>query len=113
MLSLATGATAVYPIDLVKTRLQNQRGSLAGEVMYRNSFDCFVKVVRGEGFLGLYRGKHEGGGATGGKEGLQGKGGATGEREGLQGEREGLQGKGGVTGEKEGLQGEREGLLGG
>lgn len=40
----ATGATAVYPIDLVKTRLQNQRGSLAGEIMYRNSFDCFRKV---------------------------------------------------------------------
>ena len=53
---VATGATAVYPIDLVKTRLQNQRGSLAGEIMYKNSFDCFRKVVRGEGFFGLYRG---------------------------------------------------------
>ena len=51
-----TGASAVYPIDLVKTRLQNQRGSLAGEIMYKNSFDCFVKVLRHEGFLGLYRG---------------------------------------------------------
>ena len=36
----ATGATAVYPIDLVKTRMQNQRtGSYIGELMYRNSFD--------------------------------------------------------------------------
>ena len=51
-----TGATTVYPIDLVKTRLQNQRGSLAGEIMYNNSIDCFVKVVRHEGLLGLYRG---------------------------------------------------------
>ncbi|XP_076820244.1 electrogenic aspartate/glutamate antiporter SLC25A12, mitochondrial-like [Clavelina lepadiformis] len=52
------GATAVYPIDLVKTRLQNQRssGSYVGELMYRNSFDCFFKVLRHEGFLGLYRG---------------------------------------------------------
>jgi hypothetical protein len=50
------GATAVYPIDLVKTRMQNQRGSLAGEIMYKNSIDCFVKVVRHEGVLGLYRG---------------------------------------------------------
>ncbi|KAI6659138.1 Calcium-binding mitochondrial carrier protein Aralar1 isoform X1 [Oopsacas minuta] len=50
------GATAVYPIDLVKTRLQNQRGSLAGEIMYKNSVDCFIKVVRHEGILGLYRG---------------------------------------------------------
>ena len=53
----ATGATVVYPIDLVKTRMQNQRGSLPGEIMYRNSLDCFVKVVRNEGLLGLYRGK--------------------------------------------------------
>lgn len=53
----AVGATAVYPIDLVKTRLQNQRtGSLVGELMYRNSFDCLKKVIRHEGFFGLYRG---------------------------------------------------------
>jgi len=53
----ATGATAVYPIDLVKTRMQNQRtGSYIGELMYRNSFDCFKKVVRHEGVTGLYRG---------------------------------------------------------
>lgn len=53
----ATGATAVYPIDLVKTRMQNQRtGSFIGELMYRNSFDCFKKVIRHEGVLGLYRG---------------------------------------------------------
>lgn len=45
MFSLAVGATAVYPIDLVKTRMQNQRaGSLVGELMYRNSFDCCKKV---------------------------------------------------------------------
>lgn len=53
----AAGATAVYPIDLVKTRMQNQRtGSFIGEVAYRNSWDCFKKVVRHEGVLGLYRG---------------------------------------------------------
>ncbi|XP_012229804.1 calcium-binding mitochondrial carrier protein Aralar1 isoform X4 [Linepithema humile] len=53
----AVGATAVYPIDLVKTRMQNQRtGSFIGELMYRNSFDCCKKVIRHEGFFGLYRG---------------------------------------------------------
>ncbi|KAL1505732.1 hypothetical protein ABEB36_005228 [Hypothenemus hampei] len=53
----AVGATAVYPIDLVKTRMQNQRtGSFIGELMYRNSFDCFKKVIRHEGIFGLYRG---------------------------------------------------------
>uniref|UniRef100_A0A4W4HCW3 EF-hand domain-containing protein n=1 Tax=Electrophorus electricus TaxID=8005 RepID=A0A4W4HCW3_ELEEL len=55
----AVGATAVYPIDLVKTRMQNQRssGSFIGELMYKNSFDCFKKVLRYEGFFGLYRGQ--------------------------------------------------------
>lgn len=53
----AVGATAVYPIDLVKTRMQNQRaGSFIGELMYRNSIDCFKKVIRHEGVFGLYRG---------------------------------------------------------
>ncbi|XP_059366250.1 electrogenic aspartate/glutamate antiporter SLC25A13, mitochondrial isoform X2 [Carassius carassius] len=54
----AMGATAVYPIDLVKTRMQNQRssGSFVDELMYKNSIDCFKKVVRYEGFFGLYRG---------------------------------------------------------
>jgi len=43
--TIAVGATVVYPIDLVKTRMQNQRaGSYIGEVAYRNSFDCFKKV---------------------------------------------------------------------
>lgn len=51
------GATVVYPIDLVKTRMQNQRtGAMVGELMYKNSFDCFKKVIRHEGVLGLYRG---------------------------------------------------------
>ncbi|KAF7998556.1 hypothetical protein HCN44_010964 [Aphidius gifuensis] len=53
----AVGATVVYPIDLVKTRMQNQRtGSFIGELMYKNSFDCCKKVLRHEGFSGLYRG---------------------------------------------------------
>ncbi|KAG9509229.1 Calcium-binding mitochondrial carrier protein Aralar1 [Fragariocoptes setiger] len=53
----AAGATVVYPIDLVKTRMQNQRtGSYVGELMYRNSWDCAKKVIRYEGAQGLYRG---------------------------------------------------------
>ncbi|CAF1421363.1 unnamed protein product [Adineta steineri] len=53
----AVGATAVYPIDLVKTRMQNQRStSIVGERLYRNSIDCFKKVIRYEGVFGLYRG---------------------------------------------------------
>lgn len=56
MIFTATGATAVYPIDLVKTRMQNQRTTMVGEIMYKNSWDCFKKVLRFEGFGGLYRG---------------------------------------------------------
>ncbi|XP_066431956.1 electrogenic aspartate/glutamate antiporter SLC25A12, mitochondrial [Eleutherodactylus coqui] len=52
----AVGATAVYPIDLVKTRMQNQRSSFVEELVYKNSFDCAKKVIRYEGFFGLYRG---------------------------------------------------------
>ncbi|KAJ1664344.1 mitochondrial aspartate-glutamate transporter agc1 [Coemansia sp. RSA 1813] len=50
------GAAVVYPIDLVKTRMQNQRVAVVGEMLYKNSIDCFRKVVRNEGILGLYRG---------------------------------------------------------
>ena len=52
----AFGATVVYPIDLVKTRMQNQRSSVVGQLMYHNSIDCFKKVIRNEGGRGLYRG---------------------------------------------------------
>lgn len=52
----AFGATAVYPIDLVKTRMQNQRGSSQLDKKYKNSIDCFMKVLRNEGFLKLYKG---------------------------------------------------------
>lgn len=51
------GATVVYPIDLVKTRMQNQRSSTPGQqTLYKNSWDCFKKVVSREGFKGLYSG---------------------------------------------------------
>ncbi|KZS93297.1 mitochondrial inner membrane protein [Sistotremastrum niveocremeum HHB9708] len=52
----AFGATIVYPIDLVKTRMQNQRSSVVGQLLYKNSLDCVKKVFRNEGFTGFYRG---------------------------------------------------------
>ncbi|KAI1180786.1 mitochondrial carrier domain-containing protein [Nemania sp. FL0916] len=52
----AFGAFMVYPIDLVKTRMQNQRGADPGQRLYKNSIDCFRKVVANEGFRGLYSG---------------------------------------------------------
>ena len=52
----AFGAFMVYPIDLVKTRMQNQRGARVGQMMYNNSIDCARKIIQKEGFLGLYAG---------------------------------------------------------
>ncbi|KAK9464692.1 mitochondrial carrier domain-containing protein [Lipomyces arxii] len=52
----AFGATIVYPIDLVKTRMQNQRAKVPGQLLYKNSLDCFRKVIQREGFKGLYSG---------------------------------------------------------
>lgn len=51
----AFGAFMVYPIDLVKTRMQNQR-STAGHMLYKNSLDCARKVFLNEGFKGFYSG---------------------------------------------------------
>ncbi|CCH62214.1 hypothetical protein TBLA_0G02760 [Henningerozyma blattae CBS 6284] len=46
------GATFVYPIDLIKTRLQAQRDLSK----YKNSFDCLIKILKVEGPKGLYSG---------------------------------------------------------
>ena len=50
------GAAFVYPIDLSKTRMQNQRIVEGVEPLYKNTIDCAMKVVRHEGIIGLYRG---------------------------------------------------------
>uniref|UniRef100_T1IYK8 Uncharacterized protein n=1 Tax=Strigamia maritima TaxID=126957 RepID=T1IYK8_STRMM len=57
------GAIASNPLDVIKTRLMNQRRlktSLVNEakmpVIYKSSFDCLLQTVRNEGFLALYKG---------------------------------------------------------
>ncbi|VDD74307.1 unnamed protein product [Mesocestoides corti] len=56
------GAAVVYPIDLVKTRMQNQRtllskqGNPKVQPVYSSGFDCFCKVLRFEGARKLYCG---------------------------------------------------------
>ncbi|KAI9168520.1 mitochondrial aspartate-glutamate transporter agc1 [Blastocladiella emersonii ATCC 22665] len=52
----AVGAFSIYPIDLVKTRMQNQRSAVPGELLYKNSVHCFKTVFRTEGVRGLYSG---------------------------------------------------------
>ncbi|XP_049339802.1 mitochondrial glutamate carrier 1 [Astyanax mexicanus] len=46
------GVTCVFPIDLAKTRLQNQQGAR----VYSGMLDCLIKTVRAEGYFGMYRG---------------------------------------------------------
>uniref|UniRef100_A0AAY4CA76 Mitochondrial glutamate carrier 2 n=1 Tax=Denticeps clupeoides TaxID=299321 RepID=A0AAY4CA76_9TELE len=46
------GVTCVFPIDLAKTRLQNQQGAR----VYSGMLDCLAKTIRAEGYFGMYRG---------------------------------------------------------
>jgi len=50
------GVSCVFPLDLVKTRLQNQQVGPNGEKMYKSMFDCFKKTYRAERYFGMYRG---------------------------------------------------------
>lgn len=50
------GVTCVFPLDLVKTRLQNQQIGPNGERMYSSMVDAFRKIYKAEGYFGMYRG---------------------------------------------------------
>ncbi|XP_033214379.1 mitochondrial glutamate carrier 1-like isoform X1 [Belonocnema kinseyi] len=50
------GVSVVFPLDLVKTRLQNQVIGPKGEKMYSSMFDCFKKTYAAEGYFGMYKG---------------------------------------------------------
>lgn len=36
--------------------MQNQRSTVVGQLLYKNSIDCAQKVLRNEGLKGFYRG---------------------------------------------------------
>ena len=58
-LSGLLGAGTVYPLDVIKTRMMNQRQSketLSRRHAYRDTIDCVSKTLRYEGIPGLYRG---------------------------------------------------------
>ncbi|KAI9292412.1 mitochondrial carrier [Neoconidiobolus thromboides FSU 785] len=50
-----TGTLIIFPIDMVKTRLQNQK-KVDGKYPHNGGVDCFRKIVSKEGAKGLYRG---------------------------------------------------------
>lgn len=51
-------ALTTSPVDVIKTRIMNQKshGVAHHERVYKNAFDCFLKTLRSEGPLGLYKG---------------------------------------------------------
>ncbi|XP_020895834.1 mitochondrial substrate carrier family protein ucpB isoform X2 [Exaiptasia diaphana] len=52
---VAAGATS--PVDVVKTRIMNQATDSKGRPkIYSGITDCFIKIIKNEGFLGLYKG---------------------------------------------------------
>uniref|UniRef100_A0A4W5LGE9 Uncharacterized protein n=1 Tax=Hucho hucho TaxID=62062 RepID=A0A4W5LGE9_9TELE len=47
------GVTCVFPIDLAKTRLQNQQN---GSRLYISMYsDCLIKTILSEGYFGMYK----------------------------------------------------------
>lgn len=46
----------MYPLDVVKTRMQLQVAGPDGTVAYKSMVDCLSKIVKQEGFSRLYRG---------------------------------------------------------
>lgn len=51
----AISATVVYPINLLRTRLQAQ-GTVLHKPTYTGIIDVTVKTIQGEGFRGLFKG---------------------------------------------------------
>ncbi|XBW38754.1 hypothetical protein QEN19_004340 [Hanseniaspora menglaensis] len=54
-ISGSIGASIVYPVNLLRTRLQAQ-GTFAHPHRYNGFFDCCSKTVKREGLKGLYKG---------------------------------------------------------
>jgi solute carrier family 25 phosphate transporter 23/24/25/41 len=53
--SSSFGATAVYPLNLLRTRMQSQ-GTAIHPPTYTGWRDCLKKTIKKEGVRGLYRG---------------------------------------------------------
>ncbi|PHH80603.1 hypothetical protein CDD82_1645 [Ophiocordyceps australis] len=55
-LRLSPQILVMYPLDVVKTRVQLQTGRGTGAESYNGMLDCFRKIIKNEGFSRLYRG---------------------------------------------------------
>ncbi|NXE29421.1 UCP5 protein, partial [Ardeotis kori] len=50
------GAIASNPVDVVRTRMMNQRAIVGSTELYRGTLDGLVKTWKSEGFFALYKG---------------------------------------------------------
>lgn len=49
------GAVCVYPIDVIKTRMQNNKLGM-NNLQYKNGIDCLLKIIKYEGYKTFYKG---------------------------------------------------------
>jgi len=56
MIAAAVASLVSNPIDVAKTRLQSMTPGPDGNFPYKGLLDCFIKTVRSEGPIGLYKG---------------------------------------------------------
>ncbi|XP_027744692.1 kidney mitochondrial carrier protein 1 isoform X3 [Empidonax traillii] len=50
------GALASNPVDVVRTRMMNQRSQHGGHSNYKGTLDCLLQTWKNEGFFALYKG---------------------------------------------------------
>ena len=49
-------AIVTSPVDVVKTRVMNEKISVKQTPVYTSSYSCFLKIYSSEGILGFYKG---------------------------------------------------------
>lgn len=45
-----------YPFDTVRRRMMMQSGRAKGDIMYKNTLDCWVKIAKTEGGSAFFKG---------------------------------------------------------
>jgi len=55
VVTVASGITS-YPFDTVRRRLMMQSGRKGGDIMYKGTLDCWVKIAKNEGINAFFKG---------------------------------------------------------